>query len=360
MSKRTFGSVRVLPSKRVQARCTGPDGKTYSAPTTFQTKQDADAWLAKEWATVQSGTWEPPKEAERARVEKVTLTVGDYGRKVIARRKLRDSTRLLYTRLFSRLIEPTFGGRTLSGVTPSEVRDWYATMQKRPTDQANTYALLKSIFKEAVEDELIEKNPCRVKAGSQKSRAKEPTALTPKELADFLAAAPEKYRMVLTVAAWCGLRSGEVRGLRRRDLDLTRGVIRVEQQRVKLLGGEVTTKPKTAAGTRTIALPPHLIPIMRDWLKAQPVMGRDALLFPVSVSGLQRAHEKARTAIGKPDATIHGLRHTAATMAAQQGATTAELQQRFGWDTPGMASTYSHASRERDAALAARLSELAE
>lgn len=42
----TFGTVRRLPSGQHQARYTGPDGNRYSAPVTFQTKDDAAAWLA--------------------------------------------------------------------------------------------------------------------------------------------------------------------------------------------------------------------------------------------------------------------------------------------------------------------------
>ncbi len=59
------------------------------------------------------------------------------------------------------------------------------------------------------------------------------------------------------------------------------------------------------------------------------------------------------------DLTFHDLRHTAATMAAQNGATTAELMARMGHTTAQMAMRYQHASRQREQLLAGRLAELA-
>jgi hypothetical protein len=67
----------------------------------------------------------------------------------------------------------------------------------------------------------------------------------------------------------------------------------------------------------------------------------DALLFPAKHGGhlapatLYRHYYKARNAAGRPDLTIHGLRHTGATLAAQMGATLAELMSRLGHSTCG-------------------------
>lgn len=72
---RTFGNMRRLPSGRVQAKYKGPDGRTHTAPYTFQAKRDADAWLSREWGKIQDRTWEPPKTREVVRVEKVTTHV---------------------------------------------------------------------------------------------------------------------------------------------------------------------------------------------------------------------------------------------------------------------------------------------
>jgi len=170
----------------------------------------------------------------------------------------------------------------------------------------------------------------------------------------------------LLLAGWCGLRSGEARALRVRDLDLDAGVVHVRQAVVRPTGQPLIGPPKTAAGIRDVTIPPHLLPALRDWLDGQPRRARDALLFPagdgvspLNDSVLREAHDKGKAAIGMPGLTIHGLRHTSAILAAQLGATLAELQARIGHSTPNMAMRYQHVAADRDARLARRMSQRA-
>jgi len=81
---------------------------------------------------------------------------------------------------------------------------------------------------------------------------------------------------------------------------------------------------------------------------------------PMSASSLRDAHVVARAAIGKPGLTVHGLRHTGLTLAAQAGATIGELMARAGHTTPTMALRYQHAAGERDQEIAARLGAMAQ
>ena len=74
---------------------------------------------------------------------------------------------------------------------------------------------------------------------------------------------------------------------------------------------------------------------------------------------LYKVFKPARLAAGRPDLSWHGLRHTGATMAAQQGATLAELMERLGHSTVGAALKYQHAASDRQADLARRLSAMA-
>jgi integrase len=97
--------------------------------------------------------------------------------------------------------------------------------------------------------------------------------------------------------------------------------------------------PKTAAGARHVAIPPHIRPILKAHLKTHVGAAGDSLLFPDDEgqhlrADLYRRHwEKARTAIGKPSLRVHDLRHVGAVLAAQSGATTAELVHRLGHTT---------------------------
>lgn len=360
--KRAFGEVTRLPSGRFRARYTGPDRHRYSAPITFTARIDAEAWLIAQDRAISRGDWKPPMAVSVS----AECSLEEYSRTVIRRRRLRPGTIALYDKLLRLEILPTFGPKTLSSISVADVAAWYAGMTPRPTQQANAYGLFKSIMREAVEDELIARNPCRVKSGTQKTRARHIEVLSVEQLTRYLAAVPDPRRVPLILAGWCGLRSGEVRGLRVRDLDLDAGVVRVRQAVVRLKGQLILQAPKTAAGVRDVAIPPHLLPMLREWQARQARRSLDALLFPagdgvrpLTDSVLRDAHAKGREAIGMPGLTIHGLRHTSATMAAQQGATIAELQARIGHTTPNMALRYQHVAAERDMQLAARISAMA-
>ena len=74
---------------------------------------------------------------------------------------------------------------------------------------------------------------------------------------------------------------------------------------------------------------------------------------------LKRPFDRARQAAGRPDLRFHDLRHTGAVLAAQTGATLAELMARLGHSTPGAALRYQHAAAGRDAQFAAALSRIA-
>lgn len=361
-AKRGFGEISVLPSGRFRARYTGPDTRRHSAPVTFVARIDAEGWLVDQERLISRAEWKPPAR----QVREAPLLLGAYAATVVGRRRLRPATVALYEKLLRLAILPTWADRPLGDVTPTEVAAWYAGMSHTPTQQANAYGLLKSIFKEAVEDGLLDDNPCRVKAGGQKQRAREIEVLTVDQLNRYLAAVPEARRVPLLLAGWCGLRSGEVRGLRVRDLDLDAGVVHVRQAVVRLKGQLLIGPPKTNAGIRSVAIPPHLLPALRAWAEKRPTRKRDELLFPagddhspLNDSVLREAHDKGKAAIDMPGLTIHGLRHTSATLAAQLGATLAELQARIGHSTPNMAMRYQHVAAERDAQLAARMSAFA-
>lgn len=92
--------------------------------------------------------------------------------------------------------------------------------------------------------------------------------------------------------------------------------------------------------------------------------GKESLLFParhgehMATATLYKVWYPAREAAGRPDLRWHDLRHTGAVLAAQTGATLAELMGRLGHTTPGAALRYQQAAQGRDAEIARRLSAL--
>jgi integrase len=360
--KEGFGSIRVLPSSRVQARYTGPDGLTHHAPTTFQTKQDARAWLALQHAAIISGKWRP-------RTADTTVTFARYAATWMTDRPLKPRTRYHYQTLLEQRLLPRFGAMRPSQITPDMVRAWHADMgNDTPTLRAHCYSLLRSILATAVHDELISANPCHIRGAGNSKRVHKVTTLTLDELAALADAMPERYQPMTLLAAWCGLRFGELTELRRKDIDLTKGVIHVRRAVTRVAGKFVVGSPKSDAGIRDVAVPPHLMPLLRQHLSKTITGGREGLLFPaagdpthhLAPASLYRVFYPARQAAGRPDLRWHDLRHTGAVLAASTGASLAELMARLGHSTPQAALRYQHASRGRDAEIAALLSKLAE
>lgn len=177
---------------------------------------------------------------------------------------------------------------------------------------------------------------------------------------------PEGERLLVQLAAWAAIRFGELTELRRDDVDAETGVIRVRRAVTWVNGQPVTGTPKSSAGVRDVHVPPHLLPMIREHLEQHVGNGSTALLFTNRQGGhlnhgvVYKHWGVARRAAGRPDLRLHDLRHTGAVMAAQAGATTKELMTRLGHTTVSMAMNYQHAAADRDAAIAARLSRMAQ
>lgn len=368
MARRSYGAVRKLPSGRFQASHIGPDGRRYKAPATFDTKGDADAWLAAQRTDIARGDWERPAPATKSVDDFAT-----YSATWLEARSLTPRTRKEYRKILDGHILPTFGPELLDDITPVMVRAWLATLSTGPkstgpTRRAHAYSLLKTILGTAVTDDLIPANPCRIRgAGKSPRRARTIRPATIDELEAITQAMPEQYQLAVLLAAWCALRFGEVAELRRKDIDLDHGRVRVRRAVTYIGEGvDVVGVPK-AASFRDVAIPPHLVPIVRAHLMTHTLLGPGALLFPSasgrhlrSGSAMHDAFHAARARVGRPDLTFHGLRHTGAVLAAATGATLAELMARLGHSTPEAAMRYQHAAADRDKAIATALSKLHE
>jgi len=369
--KRRFGSVRRLPSGRLQARYTGPDGITYAGrspegrPLTFDSMQYAEKYLERVSAAIQEGRWTSP---DAVTTTKHVELFGQYAAAWLAGRDLADRTREDYAQILRDHIGPRFGKVPVIAITPAAVREWHAGLKDStgPTMRAHAYSLLRTILNTAVADEVSAANPCRVRGGGSARRVKKIRPATLGELEALVQAMPPRYRLMVLLASWCGLRYGELAELRRADIDVKNAVVRVRRGVVTINGGGTRVKgPKSEAGKRDVDIPPHLMPAVKDHLAKHAEASREALLFPAAHGGhlahatLYRVYYPAREAAGRPDLRFHDLRHTGAVLAAATGATLAELMARLGHSTAGAAMRYQHAAEDRGKAIAAALSELA-
>ncbi len=296
------------------------------------------------------------------------ITLQEYSAIWLAGRPaLRPRTLELYNDLLEHRILPELGHVELSRIAPSAVRSWHARLAAHaPSTAAKAYRLLRTILNTALADERISRNPCRVEGAGVERLAERPTASVA-EVEALADAMPDRLAVLVLLAAWCGLRRGELLALRRSDVDLLHATIRVERTSHQLKDGRlIVGPPKSQAGVRTIAVPPHLAPTLA--LHLEHFVGPDSgsLVFtgikggPLRVHVLQQLWSRARKAVGREDLHLHDLRHSGNTWASATGASTRELMARMGHASPRAALIYQHATADRDRAIAAALSSLAE
>lgn len=155
------------------------------------------------------------------------------------------------------------------------------------------------------------------------------------------------------MAAGTALRSAELGGLRRRDIDLKSGIVTVSRTYVEpARGAAYFGPPKSDAGVRRVVLPAVIIDVLREHLDQHAQPGPDGLVF-VSDKGepFNRHNRKwwraAVKAAGVPAGTrLHDLRHAGLTIAAQSGATLKELMTLAGHSSPRAALLYQHAATD--------------
>ena len=273
----------------------------------------------------------------------------------LGQRQLKPRTRAHYRNLLDKHILPTFARTPLRSISPTMVRGWYASLSPdTPTLRAHAYGLVRAILHTAVYDGEISANPAHIRGAGTTTRAVAITPATLDELTTLVAAMPPRRQAMILLAGWCGLRFGEITELRRKDLDLHRGTVHVHRAVTRVDGHYVITTPKSAAGRRDVALPPHLIPALQHHLDQHTAPDPEALVFPASgdptrhlaPASLYKTFYRARNEAGRPDLRWHDLRHTGAVLAAHTGATLAELMNRLGHSTPQAALRYQHATND--------------
>jgi len=297
-----WGSVRAKASGNYQAsyRHGGIPGvipsTLYTAPTTFQTEGDARIWLETERRLIETGQWTPPAERETARLEAEQalanrMTIATWARQWLdANTELRPSTRARYeTSLrYYILAQPILKGSTrtfrtrvgigdvqLHELTRAQVNTWWQALprdtHRRSCDLA--YNLLRTLCLAAVEDGLILASPVHVRGAGKPSRVRNLEPLTPVEVLAIADAMPSRWRLGVLLGAWCALRSGELRELRRSDIDLDRATIKVARGVVRAGTATHIGAPKTEAAKRTVHIPASLLDDVRLHLGMSTLFG---------------------------------------------------------------------------------------
>ena len=169
--KRPFASIELLPSGRWRVKYTGPDRIRRSAPHTFDNRLTAEAWVVKTRRKIDKDEWDATDDNPRE-----AITFGAYAarwleNRQVAGRPIKARTREHYQQILDDHLLDTFGHRQLTAIKPKDVRDWYSsTLVDHPTMRSHAYSLLRTIMASAVNDEIIDANPCRITGAGRAKR----------------------------------------------------------------------------------------------------------------------------------------------------------------------------------------------
>jgi integrase len=358
--RRRFGAIRRLPSGRYQVRYRGTDGRDVTAPTTFETKADAGRYLAKVEADILRGEWADPRLGR--------TTFGEWAdRWLESMVNLRANTRAGYRTILRQYLRPAFGSFPLARIDLLAVRTWLAKLEAEGVGQATrakAYRLLARILGAAVEARYLAVNPCSIR-GAASDGSSEMQVATVEQVAAIAEHIPSRYRALVLVAAFGGLRWGELVGLRRKRVDLERGTVTVAEQLLEVNGAFSVGPPKSAAGRRTVTLPAMVVDALAEHLRHHTAKSPEAFVF-LSSQGKhlrrsnfnRRVWQPATRAAGIEGLRVHDLRHTAGTLATAAGGSLREVMDRLGHSTTVAAVRYQHVMAERDAAIARELNRL--
>ncbi|WP_425146164.1 tyrosine-type recombinase/integrase [Deinococcus sp.] len=214
------------------------------------------------------------------------ITVAQYAERWLRRQlEIRPRTAKRYGEELAYALEH-IGAVRLQDIRATHMKDLMVKLSKRPMrrggamstrTQAHVLTRLRSLFREAVSDQIIYANPMegvkRVKGTRLESAG---TALDFEQAARLHSVGWALYKAglcrlwpALFTAVSVGLRRGEVMGLTWGDVDFERGVLHVRQTRVMGVDVIETSDPKTLNSRRDIHMPPSLVMLLKAHRKHQ-------------------------------------------------------------------------------------------
>lgn len=358
-----IGSAKQLPSGSWRVRYTHK-GKSYSK--TFPRKSQAEAWREAEERLFLFDEWTPPQQRERVK-KLAKMTVTEFYKTLPEKRRWERSTQLTYGSMFKNDIKPVLGDKSLQSVTRDQVRDWYFSMLKthkgRDKRNRDVYALMATIFNQAVRDELIEVSPVNIEGASRRPPAKREQEIpTPAEFAKFIAKVPARYKAPVLIFAGCSFRVGEWCELRRKDVFHDGNVWKIHVQRQYREDTDEVVHYLKSKRSRWVTIPNGCVPALRQHMETFSQPGREGLLFPNKAGGrvdrrrfntmLKRVCEET---LGHTNTHSHILRHYGGTEFARAGGSLVEIMARLGHSTVNAALQYQHSSQARDIEVANRI-----
>jgi integrase len=331
---------------KYRARWRDPSGQEKSK--SFDRRAEALAFLVKIDAAKGTGSYVDPSHGK-------TL-VSDYAVTWLAGRDVRPSTAARDDSYFRSYILPHFGSTPIGAVRAADVATWRMALLaegKAPATVGKAITLLKSMLSDAVTHGLLPANMiARVKL--PKIEREEMRFATDAQLWRLADVIDPRYRALVLVGGYGGLRIGELAGLRRGDVEI--GRLSVSEQVTEVGGHLDAGPPKTRAGRRYVPLPAIVSEELAAHIAANVADDPAARVFASPDGGLlSRTRFRSRVwvpaihAAGLDGLRVHDLRHTAISLWIADGVNPKKIAARAGHTSVRFVlDTYGHLYREDD------------
>jgi integrase len=321
----------------------------------FGTKTAAEDYLNEIVAKVAAGSWAPDRPLT------VEALLREHWLPAQELRNLRPTTVAQYRNAADHWLIPYIGARRVKALTPADVTRLVSALKtgRGLSDRSVQVAVgvLKAACGWATNTGLLGRNPT---AAVRLPRAARPHlhAWSVDEARSFLATtADDRLAFAWALLLTRGLRRGELCGLRWSDVDLDARVLRITHTRVVVDGHTVESAPKTSAGRRSIPLDDRLVALLAKHKSHQATEQKaaedaymddgyllaDELGHPAHPDSFSRRFDNLVTKSQLPRLTIHGLRHTAATLMLADGVPTKVVTELLGHSSPTVTlGIYAH------------------
>lgn len=357
------------------------DGKRRQvAKRGFKVKRDAENWLRDELDRSRDGATVLPSK----------VTVGEYLDRwlEVAKHGLTPSTALNYRSIIDGRLKPHVGGVRLQEIRPDHIATMLDALREpganrrgsakaRPlseTSLVRTVQVLHTALGAAVKQRQLVHNAADGIVKPKQRRSSSMTVWNAEELGTFLGhASGDRLYPLLRLAAFTGMRRGELLGLRWEHVDLEQGIVTVVAARVKVGTTMVDGMTKTTTGQRRIDIDPGTVAALKSWRTAQkaerlaagPAWQNTGLVFtredgsPVHADHLAGRFAKLVKGSGVKRVRFHDLRHTHATLLLKAGVPIKVVSERLGHASPAFTlQVYAHVLPGQQAEAAAAFAEL--
>lgn len=319
----------------------------------FKTKKEAQAALAELVNDVEKGNYiEPIKK----RFKEFAM---NYIETIYKNRVKKSSYETAYNLIITHII-PFFGDVDINDIDQFLVHEFYSLKLEEKYSSyyiQRMHELVRMLLRVAYKWEVLHKDiasllePPRIKK-------KEMKVWTIKQVNDFLKFTKHsRYHPVYFLAAYTGMRKGEIVGLTWDDIDFEEKTININKTLYKARDEYLLQEPKTKGSVRTIYIDDDIIRVLKkqkvkqnlERLRYGGVYKEHNMVFAqetgefVNTQGVNGLFTRFINQMGLPRIRFHDLRHTHATILLQMGVNPKIVAERLGHSTVQITlDTYSH------------------